>query len=251
MFIIFFLPLSLKAEPGDWDLELKIGTAAFRNHIDLNDYGSFFFFKHSPTEALGTLARNSGSESVILQSVAVANSAPEPRFYSRQINAQFHYNISTKHSIGLALIRNDIGARNVGYSKTWYSAGYLFNRTAGNPLNLLPQQEMQLEILFPLYRETLPSFLKLDTGNLSYTFNFFTSGAWRPYLTLQVGAGRDRSFGYLIYRAAFQLGAKYFFTPNFYMSAETGYDNYSGLDSSDYLWTVDHYSFNIGTGVRL
>lgn len=251
--VLLFVPAlpGLRAEAGDMDLELKLGTSTFRNNLDLNDYGCCYSSRIDPREGIGSLVQLFGSQSDYLKSVTLAKSAARPAFYNRQIEAQFDYFLGANHSLGVSFLHNEIGARNVGYSKIFVAGAWLAIHNAGNPAGLTLQQEMDLEAIFPFYQETVSRFLALSTLNLSYAYHFDAINSWEPYLRFQFGAGRDQRLGYLVYRSALQLGTKYFLSPGFYLSAEAGYDNYSGYEGSYYSWTLDSYSFNLGAGFRL
>ncbi|MCB1170783.1 MAG: hypothetical protein KDK25_10630 [Leptospiraceae bacterium] len=251
--VLLFIPTisGLHAEAGDMDLEIKLGISSFRNNLDLNDYGCCYSSRIDPREGIGSLVQAFGAQSDYLKSVVLSNSAARPSLYNRQIEAQFDYYLSTNHSLGLSFLHNEIGARNVGYSKIFVAGAWLAIHNAGNPAGLTLQQEMDLEAIFPFYQETVSRFLALSTLNLSYSYHLDAINSWEPYLRLQFGAGRDQRLGYLVYRGALQVGTKYFLSPDFYLSAEAGYDNYSGYEGSYYSWTLDSYSFNLGAGYRL
>ena len=245
---------SALAEENALDLEIRWGAGAFRSSTDLSDYGAFYYTKRQDldSEIVGTLAQNLGSAVDQTNAFLLANAAPDPSLKSKQLSFLLDYSLFPIRSLGLEIQHSEIEALNFGYSKIVVGLGYLINSSTGNPLSLTDGQFVQIENLLPYYRQSKSQFLRLDTLNLAYTYHLSGFKILDPFIRIRIGIGRESVLGYRVYRSGLSAGSKWFLTESLYITAELGYENYAGFyEPSDYAWTLDNYTAQIGAGFRL
>ena len=255
-FVIVFLfaaTTGLFAEDSAMDLEIRWGAGAFRNKVDLADYSDLYYTKQQDLELeiVGPSARYLGTPAEQIQAFLLANTAPDPSLKSSQLSLMLDYGISTNHSLGFELQHTEIEAENFGYSKILVGLGYILIYYSGSPLAISDQQIVQIENFLPYYRDSKKQFLRLDTANFTYSYHFGQTSQFAPFIRLRIGIGRESTLGYRVYRSGISLGSKWFLTNSIFLTTELGYENYTGVfEPTDYAWTLDNYSAQIGAGLR-